>query len=357
MTVAVAEQISAPAMTEEQKLKTLMKHCQSYKGAVVWKSLYQLITTSVMYFALVAGMQYAYAHQAYWFVALGMLPAAGLLVRLFIFQHDCGHSSFFNQSWANDLVGRMISILTFTPYTFWKKAHNLHHATSGNLSKRSAGAIDTITVREYQALSAKEKFKYRLFRNPLIVLLIGAPLNVFVIQRFFPIQNVSYIRDYHPLPTAQGWKSVMLTNAALLLVYGAFVYFLGWGALFFAYLPIVLITAWGGGWLFYVQHQYENTYWQPEDKWNYYAAALYGSSYYVLPKVLQWFTGNIGLHHIHHFSALIPNYKLQACLDANPELEKVNRLTIRQSLDCVRYALWDEAKGKMVSFKDMGAAA
>lgn len=338
--------------TEEQKMKALIKHCQSFKGAEAWRSLFQLITTSVMYFALTGAMIYAYIHQAYWFVALGMLPAAGLLVRLFIFQHDCGHGSFFNQAWANTLVGRLIGILTFTPYQFWKKAHNLHHATSGNLSRRSAGAIDTLTVKEFAQLPPAKQRLYRIFRHPLVVLVFGPPFHVFVMQRLLPVQKIPFLKDYHPMPVAQSWQSIMSFNVALVIVYGLMGYLVGWGALFIAYLPIVVITAWAGGWLFFVQHQYENSYWQPDPEWNYYAAALYGSSYYVLPKWLQWFTGNIGLHHIHHFCALIPNYKLQPCLDSNPELQNVNRLTFLSSLKCMHLTLWDEVRGRMVTFRD-----
>lgn len=338
-------------------MKALIKHCQSFKGAEAWRSLFQLITTSVMYFALTGFMLYAYTHQAYWFVALGMLPAAGLLVRLFIFQHDCGHGSFFNQAWANTLVGRLIGILTFTPYQFWKKAHNMHHATSGNLSRRSAGAIDTLTVKEFAQLSPAKQRLYRIFRHPLVVLVFGPPFHVFVMQRLLPVQQIPFLKDYHPMPVAQSWQSIMSFNVALVIVYGLMGYLVGWGALFIAYLPIVVITAWAGGWLFFVQHQYENSYWQPDPEWNYYAAALYGSSYYVLPKWLQWFTGNIGLHHIHHFCALIPNYKLQPCLDSNPELQNVNRLTFLSSLKCVHLALWDEVKGRMVPFRDAQAVA
>lgn len=342
-----------PANSDEQRLKALVRHCQAYKGAETARSLFQLVTTLGLYVGLVAAMLYAYHREAYWFVALGMLPAAGLLVRLFIIQHDCGHRSFFNQAWANTLVGQLISILTFTPYDFWRRAHNMHHASSGNLSKRCAGSIDTLTVREYNELPAREKLLYRMFRHPLVVLLIGAPVHVFIMQRLLPVQSVPFLQDFHPMPVAQSWRSIMGLNVAIVVLYGLMGHFVGWGAFFLAYLPIVAITAWAGGWLFFVQHQFENTYWKPENEWNYYAAALYGSSYYVLPKWLQWFTGNIGLHHIHHFCALIPNYKLQACLDANADLQQMNRLTFWSSLKCVRWALWDETKGKMVAFRDL----
>jgi omega-6 fatty acid desaturase (delta-12 desaturase) len=355
--VSANPHVASSENTEEQKMKALIKHCQSFKGAEAWRSLFQLITTSVMYFALTGAMLYAYAHQAYWFVALGMLPAAGLLVRLFIFQHDCGHGSFFNQAWANTLVGRLIGILTFTPYQFWKKAHNMHHATSGNLSRRSAGAIDTLTVKEFAQLSPAKQRLYRIFRHPLVVLVFGPPFHVFVMQRLLPVQQIPFLKDYHPMPVAQSWQSIMSFNVALVVVYGLMGYLVGWGALFIAYLPIVVITAWAGAGSFSFSTNTKTA-----------TGSLIRNGIITPPRCMAaaiMFCPNgcngspaiSALHHIHHFCALIPNYKLQPCLDSNPELQNVNRLTFLSSLKCMHLTLWDEVRGRMVTFREAQAVA
>jgi omega-6 fatty acid desaturase (delta-12 desaturase) len=346
---------ASPAPGENQ-IQKIVSHCNSYREASTSQALLQLATTTTGFVALLSTMVFAFNHGVYWLDMLLLLPAAGFLVRLFIIQHDCGHNSFFPSRKANNALGRVIAILTFTPYDFWRRAHNLHHAHSGNLGKRGLGSIDTLTVAEYQALSPFRRFLYRSFRNPLVVLFIGPPVQTFIIQRFPPAQTVAYLEDYHPMSVAETWKSLMLFNLALLVCYGVAVALLGWKVLVLVYLPVVVVTSWLGGWLFYIQHQFENTWWNRGKAWTFEEAALYGSSYYALPNILQWFSGNIGLHHIHHLCAKIPNYRLQECMDALPELSTINRMTLRDSLKCVFWALWDENKRKMVTFRDLQAA-
>lgn len=315
-------------------------------------AMFQLASTLTLFLATVfimwAGLSYTY-----WIAAILMLPAAGLLVRLFVIQHDCGHDSFFSSRAANTFTGRLLSVLTFTPYDCWRQTHNLHHAGSGNLDQRSAGSIDTLTVREYQDLSKANKLWYRLYRNPFIMIFFGAPYYNLIGQRFFAPKELPFNTSYRSVSFKRIWKSVMSLNLALLLFYGALGMLFGFKALLVIVLPVVVITSWIGCWLFFIQHQYETTYWEKSDDWDFSDAALQGSSYYVLPPVLQWFTGNIGLHHIHHLCAKVPNYRLQECLDDSPALKQMNRMTLRQSLECAFLALWDEDRRKMVTFADV----
>jgi omega-6 fatty acid desaturase (delta-12 desaturase) len=328
-------------------VKEIAAHCKTYKGADTKHAILQLTTTMALFIATCALMVYS-LNISYWITALLILPAGGLLVRLFIFQHDCGHGSFFKTKKANDWVGRFLSVFTFTPYDFWRRAHNKHHATSGDLDRRSIGGIDTITVREYQALSKGQQLAYRIYRHPIVLLVIGTPIYVIIAQRIPFTQGTPFHDNYNTLPVRSIWKSIMLTNVGILAFYGGLSYLIGLGAVMAVYLPILLVTAWVGGWMFYVQHQFEETYWQRHKDFNLNEAALMGSSYYELPKIFQWFSGNIGIHHIHHLSSAIPNYKLQECLDAEPSLKKIGKLTFRDSLKCINLKLWDEDKNQMV---------
>jgi len=338
-----------PDKHKPYSVKDVARHCGRYQGADTKRSAVQLCITLVLFFSTCGLMLYG-ANFSYWIVVGLILPAAGLLTRIFIFQHDCGHGSFWNSKKANDWTGRFLSILTVTPYYFWRRAHNLHHATSGDLDRRSVGGIETITVREYQALTKWKKRAYRLYRNPLVLLVFGTPFYTLICQRIPFNQSAWFYKFYKPLPPSSVWKSIMLTNVAIAVFYGMFVFVIGWGPLLSVYLPILIVTAWIGGWLFYIQHQFEDTYWKKSKNWNFQEAALAGSSYYVLPRILQWFTGNIGLHHIHHLCNKIPNYKLQECMDARPELQAINRLTLHESLGCMRFKLWDEETSQLVPF-------
>ncbi|MEO1252637.1 MAG: fatty acid desaturase [Pseudomonadota bacterium] len=308
------------------------------------KSVVQLTTTAIPFFALLGGMA-ATVGGAYWITLLLALPAAGLLVRLFIFQHDCGHGSFFQSRTANNLLGRIISIFTLTPYDHWRRSHTLHHATSGDLDKRGKGDVPTITVSEYLSLSPVKQLGYRLFRNPVIMILIAVPFNFVVLQRF-PLGR--------SLKDRSAIRSIVGLNLMLLVAFGAPMAVFGVAPVIAVYLPVIALAASIGGWLFYVQHNFEDTYWRRTGDWDFHASAVAGSSYYELPRVLQWFTGNIGLHHIHHLCSRIPNHRLQECADAYPELRTLSkRITFRDSLDCWNCSLWDEEKGEMVGFGDV----
>lgn len=328
----------------KHQARRLAAHCRNYRNASAKRGVIQLITTVVPFAGLAAAMLASVAYEYYWLSALLTLPAAGLLVRLFIIQHDCGHGSFFRTRAANDMLGRAISLFTLTPYANWRRAHAVHHATSGNLDRRGVGDVNTLTVAEYTALPKSRRIAYRLYRNPIIHLLIGAPYH-FVLQQRIPVGG--------PFPFREVWRSVLSLNVAIAALYGGIVLLLGFEPLLIIYLPIMVIASWIGGWMFFVQHQFENTYWEKEENWDFHVAALLGSSYYVLPRILNWFTGNIGLHHIHHLNGKIPNYRLQECLKASPELQRMSRLTIAESLKSVRLALWDEDQHKLVGFRSL----
>jgi omega-6 fatty acid desaturase (delta-12 desaturase) len=272
------------------------------------------------------------------------VPAAGFLVRLFMIQHDCGHGSFFRHRVTNDWIGRVIGVLTLTPYDFWRRTHAAHHATSGNLERRGMGDIDTLTVREYLSLSRWGRLRYRLYRHPLVMFGLG-PAYLFILQHRLP---VGLMRGGW-----QPWLSTMATNAAIALVAAATIWAVGVGPFLLVHLPIMLIGASLGVWLFYVQHQFEATFWAHDVAWNVHEASLHGSSHYDLPIVLRWFTANIGIHHIHHLCSRIPFYRLPLALRRNPDLATVGRLTLSQSVSCVRLVLWDEAAHRLISFREL----
>jgi omega-6 fatty acid desaturase (delta-12 desaturase) len=340
-----------PRLLSREEIRGMMNHCAAYKGSDVRRSAIQLGTTALLFCAALACLFQAYAAQAWWLCAALLLPAAGLLIRLFIVQHDCGHGSYFPSRRMNDLVGRMISVLTFTPYDLWRRTHNLHHAGSGNLDRRGSGSVDTLTISEYMALSPGRRRFYRFYRHPLILLVLGPPLYVLFIQRL-PPADYPFVKDYHSISPSQSWRSIMGLNLALAVFYGMIGVMTGWSAVLL-YLGIVVTAFWIGQWLFFVQHQFESTHWRRQDNWGFAEAALYGSSYYELPRILQWFTGNIGFHHIHHLCAAIPNYRLQACHDDHSGFGNINRINIRQSLKSIRLALWDEEQERMVRFSDL----
>lgn len=340
---------------EMLRMKQLAAYCQGFRGGELRRSLVQLGTTFGLFFAAIATMFAAFHHGHAWLYALLLPPAAGLVVRLFIIQHDCGHGAFFASARANDWMGRVLSLFTFIPYGLWRRAHNLHHAGSGNLERRGAGAIDTLTVREYQGLDSRRRLLYRIYRHPLLLLLIGPPIYILLLLRFPPPQSVPFLHDYHPLPVKEAWSSVMALNIVLLLVYGGLIAAFGWKTGLLAYVPVIVCAFWVGQWLFFIQHQYEDAYWQHQEEWNYLEAALHGSSYYKLPRVLQWFTGNIGFHHIHHLCPGIPNYRLEECFAGNSGLSDARRITLRDGLRAARLALWDEEHRRMVRFRDIAA--
>jgi omega-6 fatty acid desaturase (delta-12 desaturase) len=272
------------------------------------------------------------------------IPAAGLILRFFIIQHDCGHGSFFRQSWANDLVGACIGAVTMTPYKYWRQTHAIHHATSGNLDRRGYGDIDTLTVREYRALSRWGRLKYRVYRSVPVMFVIGPAFHFILYHRW-------------PGIVPKDWRterlSILTTDLALALVLLLADRTIGVGTLLQVQLPINAMAAMAGVWFFYVQHQFEQAYWRKEEDWDFATASLEGSSLYDMGPLLNWLTGDIGVHHLHHLNSRIPNYNLRRCMAENPAFQNATRLTLRGSLRCARLALWDEERGRLVSFGDV----
>jgi omega-6 fatty acid desaturase (delta-12 desaturase) len=271
---------------------------------------------------------------------LAVLNAA-FLVRLFMIQHDCGHASFFRSRLLSDWIGRAIGVVTLTPYDVWRRVHSLHHAATGNLERRGMGDVLTLTVSEFRKLSPLGRLGYRLYRHPLVLFGLG-PFYLFFIQNRLPVGLMRAGTQY--------WVSAMGTNAALVLILGGIGYLGGTAVLAVVFLPTTLVAASIGVWLFYVQHQFEDTCWEHEDAWQLHDAALHGSSHYVLPAVMRWFTANIGVHHVHHLQSRVPFYRLPEILRDHPPLAEAQRLTLRASLRCVGKQLWDEKSRRLVSF-------
>ena len=279
---------------------------------------------------------------SYWVTLALAVVAAAFLVRIFIFFHDCCHGSFFSSSRANTALGYITGIATFTPFHSWRRSHARHHATSGNLDRRGVGDIWTMTVEEYQAAPRRTRVAYRLYRNPLFMFGFGPAVSFLIAQRFFTKEAKRRER-----------VSVLITNLAILAIVVLASLTIGFWTYVLIQLPVILVAGAAGIWLFYVQHQYEGVYWARGESWSLAKAALEGSSYYRLPKVLQWFTGNIGLHHIHHLRPRIPNYRLQECYDQVPAMQAVQPLTIGKSLKSLRMNLWDEEQQELVSFRSL----
>jgi omega-6 fatty acid desaturase (delta-12 desaturase) len=273
-------------------------------------------------------------------LALAVL-AAGFMVRAFIIFHDCGHYAFFKSHRANDVVGILTGILAFTPYYHWRHDHAIHHATAGDLDRRGTGDVTTLTVQEYLAAPWWKRLGYRIMRHPLILFTIGAFL-VFAVFHRFP----------RPGTGRRERNSVLWTDLALVGLITGMMSLIGWQAFLLIFVPVLMIAASVGVWLFYVQHNFEGTYWVRHDKWDFTLASLRGSSFYKLPAVLQWFTGNIGFHHIHHLNARIPNYLLPKCHSENPVFH-VRPLTLFSSMRCLSLRLWDEQSGRMVGFSEL----
>jgi omega-6 fatty acid desaturase (delta-12 desaturase) len=310
------------------------------------RSIFETLITAVPFFLLWV-LMWAALDARYWIGLLLAVPASGFLVRLFMIQHDCGHGSFFRHRLANDWVGRVIGVLTLTPYDFWRRTHALHHASSGNLDRRGIGDIDTLTVREFKALSRGRRLLYRLYRHPIVMFGIG-PAYLFILRHRLPMGLMR--SGWQP------WVSAMATNAAIVVLIAPMMWLVGVGPFLLVQVPITLLAASIGVWLFYVQHQFEDTFWAHEEGWDFHEAGLHGSSHYDLPIVLRWFTANIGVHHVHHLCSRIPYYRLHQVLRDHPQLSAVGRLTLFQSLRCVHKVLWDEDRHKLVSFREMTSA-
>lgn len=309
-----------------------------YQKPSLWRALWQITNTVVPFFGLWVLMYFT--HQISWWLTVPLaVLAGGFLVRIFIIFHDCGHGSFFKSGKANDLVGFLCGILSFTPYYHWRWEHAIHHATSGDLDRRGTGDIWTMTVQEYLESSRWKRFAYRLARNPFVLFVI-APIALFVVRQRVPSLKASK-RERH---------SVYAMDVAILLMATCFTLWFGLKAYLLIQLIVLSVAGSTGVWLFYVQHQFEGVYWERGQDWDYTTAALKGSSFYKLPRVLQWFSGNIGYHHLHHLSSRIPNYNLERCHKSHPMFQTVKPVTLLASLKSFTFRLWDEQQRKLVSF-------
>ena len=337
---------TAPSLSGLPDAQRLPGVLSRYREPDVASSVREIAITLGAFVALWAGM-WALMQVNYGLSLLLAIPAAGFMVRLFMIQHDCGHGSFFRTRAINDWVGRVFGVFTFTPYDYWKQTHSAHHAGAGNLERRGIGDIDTLTVNEYLALSRGRRLGYRLYRHPIVMFGVG-PAYLFLVQHRVPLG----------LMRGAGWRpwiSAMSNNAAIAIVASLMIWWIGPGAFFMIHAPVFLLAAAIGVWLFYVQHQFEDTRWAHETDWSLPQAALHGSSHYDLPVVLRWFSANIGVHHVHHLASRIPFYRLREVLRDFPELANVGRLTLPQSLRCVKFALWDEETNRLISFRTLRA--
>lgn len=314
-----------------------------FKCASRVKSNWQVLNTVVPFCGLWC-LMYLSLSVTYWLTLLLAVPAAGLLVRLFIIQHDCGHHSFFRSRRANDILGTCCSLFTLTPYDLWRRNHSRHHASSGNLTHRGYGDVWVLTVDEFRRRTFWGRLQYRLYRHPLFLFGIGPSLLFVLYQRF----------TFHiPIAWHRERRSVHWTNLGLTAVLLAASLTVGLVEFLSVHGPIVVLAASVGSWLFFIQHQYEDAYWEPHDRWDFIRAACEGSSYYRLPRILQWFTGNIGFHHIHHLESRIPNYNLPTCFASIPELRRCVTIGMWDSLQCTRLKLWDEQLQRMVTFREV----
>ncbi|WP_428533635.1 fatty acid desaturase family protein [Rhodopila sp.] len=329
----------------------MLARLAAYQTPSAGRSVAQLGITAAPYAALLGLMYYAYYHLSPWLSLALAVPAAGLVVRLFIIQHDCGHGAYFRSRWANETVGWLCGLTTFTPYALWRRHHAMHHAVWNNLDKRPSGGdiySGCLTLAEYEAFSPWRRWLYRVALHPLVSQLLLPPVVFILLYRI-------------PLDAPRGWRkeriSVWLTNLGIGGFLLTLTLLLGWQPVLVVQLPVITLASIIGVWLFSVQHRFEHTLWARQTEWTAAGAALYGSSWLRLPKVLQWFTGNIGFHHVHHLMPRVPNYRLQAAHRADPAFAAhVTGLTLWQALRAPSFTLWDEARGAMVRFpRNLGA--
>lgn len=305
------------------------------------RALWQIVNTFGPY-ALLWYLMYRSLAVSWWLVVPLAILAAGFLVRIFIIFHDCGHGSYFKSRRANNIVGFISGILTFTPYLHWRWEHNIHHASSGHLDKRGTGDIWTLTVEEYLQASRGKRFAYRLARNPFILFLL-APLFLFLVRQRFPSPKANK-RERH---------SVYWMNLAIFAMAVSMSSIFGLKAYLIIQLIVIAVAGGAGVWLFYVQHQFEGVYWARGEEWDFTQAALQGSSFYRLPRIMQWFSGNIGFHHIHHLSSRIPNYNLERCHKADPIFQQVKPITLLASFKSFTFRFWDEQRRMLVGYRHL----
>jgi acyl-lipid omega-6 desaturase (Delta-12 desaturase) len=319
----------------------------AYRASDFKRSIFEIIVTAGPFVALWLATWAAF-QVSFWLSLLVAIPAGAFLVRLFLIQHDCGHGAMFKKKASNDWVGRVLGVFTMTPYDVWRKQHSIHHATHGNLDKRGMGDINIFTLQEYRALPFHKRFAYQLYRHPLVMFGLGPSFVFFLLYRYpSGLMRAGWIY----------WASAMGTNLAIAVTAAAVMLLVGWQAFLAVHVPIVVIGATIGIWLFYVQHQFEDAFWEEGEDWSLQDAALYGSSFYDLPKPLRWLTANIGVHHVHHLYSKIPFYKLQNVMDDFPELAGFRRLTFVESLACLKLRLWDEDAKRMVTLREAARSA
>ncbi|QHW29857.1 fatty acid desaturase [Paenibacillus rhizovicinus] len=328
-------------MQSQHDYARLKKDLASLGKSDLRKSVWQLVN-SIVPFILLWGLAYVSLSFSWWITLALAIPAAGFMIRIFIIFHDCCHQSFFASKKANGIIGTITGILTFFPYDQWKNEHAIHHATSGNLSRRGIGDIWTLTTDEYAAFTPWKRLSYRLYRNPIVMFGLG-PIFLFLIGYRM---NRKDARRKERLNTH-------VTNAALVILTGLLCLLLGWKEVLLVHGPILYLAGAAGIWLFYVQHQFEDTYNERADEWDFVSAAMHGSSYYKLPRMLQWMTGNIGFHHIHHLVPQATNYHLQHIHESSADLQNVPAIGIRLSLQALRFKLWDERTKQFVGFRKL----
>ena len=322
-------------MIEKEKLQSLLA---PYQKPELKRSVWQIVDSFVPYAACWYLMYLSFS-VSYWLTLALAIPAAGFLVRIFIIFHDCGHGSFFKSARANHFWGMITGFLAFTPYYEWRHSHAVHHATAGNLDKKGTGDIWTLTTEEYRNASRGMKFGYRIYRNPLILFTVGALISFVILNRFtFKITN------------KKDRLSIHVTNLAIVGIAVGMSLLIGFKEFLLIQLPIMLFAASFGVWLFYLQHQFEGVYWERNERWDRVKSALEGSSFYKLPKVLQWFSGNIGFHHIHHLSPRIPNYYLEKCYNETPFFQEVKPITLRIGFKSFSLRLYDEVNRRLVGY-------
>jgi acyl-lipid omega-6 desaturase (Delta-12 desaturase) len=333
------EAVSREAVSAEPSWREIVAR---YQHSETHRALWQLVNTlgplALGFTAMVLSLS-----GPYWITLLIALPTAAFLVRTFIIMHDCAHNSFLPWRRINDWVGNVTGVLTLTPFDQWRRDHAIHHASSGDLDRRGHGDVDTITVSEYLSRSPRDKFKYRMMRHPVALLLVG-PLWLMYSQRFRPRSKATKDKQI---------ASVWGTNAAIVAALVISYFFGILPELLMVYFPVIYFSGMAGVFLFYVQHQFEDTYWQHHPDWDYATASIRGSSYLKLPKPLAWVTGDIGVHHVHHMSPKIPNYKLQQAHDDNPFFHRVTVIQLKDGFRALRLSLWDEETGRLISFKDL----
>lgn len=328
-------------MSNKQKIAELRKNVAPFEGSNAKNSIRQMINTFLP-FLLLWFAAYQSLSISYWLSLAFSVLAAGFVIRIFIIFHDCCHMSFLKGKKANAIIGTISGIITMFPYEKWKREHSIHHATSGNLDKRGTGDIWVMTVNEYVKASFWGRLAYRLYRNPLIMFGLG-PLYLFLITNRFNRKGPK---------NKERWNTY-LTNASIIVISLLLIWVIGWQAFLLIQVPILFVAGSLGIWLFYVQHQFEDSFFEHEEEWDYVKAAVDGSSYYKLPKVLQWVTGNIGFHHVHHLAPRVPNYNLEKAHDSTPPLHKATTITLGTSLQSLKFRLFDEKNKKFVTFKEV----